>query len=418
MDTYDSQDIDDDDYEPLEANQRNLVDAMLNQRDVDMARRRGRIPEAFLPDVAEGIDFVESKRAQAQLDYARRLEQDEDEDEEMATDALTEAESAGYPLQEFVLMDTYRRRIMKDFQKFLVTFVDENGQNVYLAKIRAMCSDNKESLEVSYMHLQASNAFLAKLVANIPYETFKIFDEATMRIVLGQFEDYDRIKSEIHVRMIELPVMDNLRDLRFNHLNTLVRVSGVVTRRSGVFPQLKLVKFDCVKCGSILGPFYQDLNEEIKIGSCSECESRGPFSINVSQTIYRNYQRMTLQESPGSIPAGRLPRHKEIILLWDLIDSARPGEEVEVIGIYRNNFSYALNTKNGFPVFATVIEANSIGKKEDLFAGFRLTEDDQREIRRLSADPKIGQRVLNHLNFRLQRALRHPFMDMIISRLP
>jgi hypothetical protein len=37
---------------------------------------------------------------------------------------------------------------------------------------------------------------------------------------------------------------------------------------------------------------------------------------------------MTLQESPGSVPAGRLPRHREVILLWDLIDSAKPGEEV------------------------------------------------------------------------------------------
>jgi len=37
---------------------------------------------------------------------------------------------------------------------------------------------------------------------------------------------------------------------------------------------------------------------------------------------------MTLQESPGSVPAGRLPRHREVILLWDLIDKAKPGEEV------------------------------------------------------------------------------------------
>jgi len=37
---------------------------------------------------------------------------------------------------------------------------------------------------------------------------------------------------------------------------------------------------------------------------------------------------MTLQESPGSVPAGRLPRHREVVLLWDLIDTAKPGEEV------------------------------------------------------------------------------------------
>ena len=52
----------------------------------------------------------------------------------------------------------------------------------------------------------------------------------------------------------------------------------------------------------------------------------------MQQTIYRNYQKITLQESPGSVQAGRLPRHKEVILLHDLIDQARPGEEISIVG--------------------------------------------------------------------------------------
>jgi len=130
------------------------------------------------------------------------------------------------------------------------------------------------------------------------------------------------------VRITELPTSLTLRDLRQSNLNCLVRVSGVVTRRSGVFPQLKYVKFDCGKCGTTLGPFFQDTAKEVKISFCSNCEARGPFTVNSEQTVYRNYQKMTLQESPGSVPAGRLPRHREVILLWDLIDCAKPGEEV------------------------------------------------------------------------------------------
>ncbi len=59
------------------------------------------------------------------------------------------------------------------------------------------------------------------------------------------------------------------------------------------------------------------------------------LQVNVQQTIYRNYQKITLQESPGSVQAGRLPRHKEVILLHDLIDQARPGEEISIIGTYQ-----------------------------------------------------------------------------------
>ena len=64
------------------------------------------------------------------------------------------------------------------------------------------------------------------------------------------------------------------------------------------------------------------------------------------QTVYRNYQKMTLQESPGSVPAGRLPRHREVILLWDLIDSAKPGEEiVRVLFLFTCSGTYTFDRK-------------------------------------------------------------------------
>ena len=246
---------------------------------------------------------------------------------------------------------------------------------------------------MTWQHLYETSAILAFFVANSPAEVLKIFDVVALEVVLSGFEEYAGIKNEIHVRIAGLPSTDTLRDLRQIHLNTLVKVTGVVTRRTGVFPQLKYVKYDCVKCGALLGPFYQDSTNEIRIGNCPNCQSRGPFNINSEQTIYRNYQRMTLQESPGSVPAGRLPRHKDVIMLWDLVDCARPGEEIEVTGIYRNNFDVSLNTRNGFPVFATVIEANHVTKKEDEFSSTRLTEEDMKEIRTLAKDPRIRQRV-------------------------
>jgi hypothetical protein len=48
----------------------------------------------------------------------------------------------------------------------------------------------------------------------------------------------------------------------------------------------------------------------------------------VFQTLYKNYQRITMQESPGKVPAGRLPRSKDAILLDDLVDTVKPGDEI------------------------------------------------------------------------------------------
>lgn len=64
-----------------------------------------------------------------------------------------------------------------------------------------------------------------------------------------------------------------------------------------------------------------------------------------------------------------------------------------MIGVYRNNFDASLSTKNGFPVFATIIEANYINKKEDMFAAYRLTDDDKKMIQNMAKDKRIGRKV-------------------------
>merc|ERR1712241_1440698 len=198
----------------------------------------------------------------------------------------------------------------------------------------------------------------------------------------------------IHVRITDLPLVEELRSLRQLHLNQLIRTSGVVTSSTGVLPQLSLIKYDCDKCSYVLGPFVQSQNQETKPGVCPECQSRGPFNINMEQTLYKNYQRITIQESPGKVPAGRLPRSKDAILLGDLCDTCRPGDEIELTGVYTNNYDGSLNTNNGFPVFATVIMANHILKKDDSNATKNLTDDDIKAIMALSKDERIGERIM------------------------
>jgi DNA replication licensing factor MCM2 len=73
--------------------------------------------------------------------------------------------------------------------------------------------------------------------------------------------------------------------------------------------------------------------------------------------------------------------------------STLPSLSQEITAIYKNNFDASLNAKNGFPVFSTILEANHINKKEDLFAAFRLSEEDEREIRSMSRDPRSASLV-------------------------
>lgn len=399
-----AENIDDEDYDVLDPELRRQVDKSLNRRDRELARQNGanggRLGAAFLDDDDElDGDNMPSQSRRRRNQYDEELEEFEDPmNETMSLEALADVKAGS--VAEWVNQPAVSKSICREFKSFLLEYTDENGVSVYGTRIRTLGEVNSESLEVVYGHLVESKATLAYFLAIAPAEVLKLFDSVAMEAVELHYPDYSRIHAEIHVRISSLPTSFTLRELRENHLNSLVRVTGVVTRRTGVFPQLKYVKFDCPKCGEILGPYMQESNQEVRISYCHSCQSRGPFVLNSEKTVYRNYQKITLQESPGSVPPGRLPRHREVILLWDLIDIAKPGEEVDVTGIYKNSYDGALNAKNGFPVFSTVIEANLIQHKGDTgkdTSGGSFTEEEEQEIRQLSKDPYVIDKIINSM---------------------
>lgn len=319
------------------------------------------------------------------------------EEEEMIESIENLEDTKGHTIKEWVSMLGPRTEIANRFKNFLRTFIDEKGQQIYRDRIRKMCEQNKSSFVVVFSELAHHQHVLAYFLPEAPLQMLEIFDQVAKEMVLSIFPTYERVTNEIHVRIAELPLIEELRTFRKLHLNQLVRTMGVVTATTGVLPQLSVIKYDCVKCGYVIGPFVQNQNTEVKPGSCPECQSGGPFSINMEQTLYRNYQKITLQESPGRIPAGRIPRSKDCILLADLCDQCKPGDEVEVTGIYTNNYDGSLNTDNGFPVFATVIIANHILVKDSKHVVSSLTDDDIATIQRLSKEPRIAERIVSSM---------------------
>lgn len=398
LDTYDKAlDINDDEsISAMDETSRRLAELKMQRR--DRAEGKGQMsqrsrPPAFMQfDDEEDLDNADIIGRRRRRHYDERPDADDETGEDdMPLEQIADVKTDS--IAEWIAQPRVRKTIWREFRNFLVTYVDDHGVSVYGQRVKSLGELNSESLEVSFLHLVDAKALLAYYLVQCPTPMLDIFDDVAFEVTQLYYPNYDRIHPEIHVRIADLPTRYSLRDLRQEHLNQLVRVEGVVTRRTGVFPQLKFVKFDCLSCGNVLGPFHQEASQEVKVSFCNNCSKRGPFRINTEQTVYRNYQKLTLQESPGSVPPGRLPRHREVIMLWDLIDSARPGEEVEITGVYRNNFDAALNTKNGFPVFATVLEANHVAKRDDAYAAFRMTEEDEQAIQALARDPNIGRRI-------------------------
>uniref|UniRef100_A0A669EKN0 DNA replication licensing factor MCM2 n=1 Tax=Oreochromis niloticus TaxID=8128 RepID=A0A669EKN0_ORENI len=385
LDQYEAEglDLDDEELSELSPGARAAAEEAMRRRDRQQGVR-GRVRPGLLYDSEDEDDERPAARRRR---LAERAAEGDGEEEEMIESIENLEDMKGHTVREWVSMAAPRLEIYNRFKNFLRTHVDENGRNVFKEKISDMCKENKESLVVNYEDLAAREHVLAYFLPEAPAEMLKIFDEAAKEVVLAMYPKYDRIAYEIHAHLWLFQKGPQL------HLNQLIRTSGVVSSCTGVLPQLGMVKYNCNKCNFVLGPFFQSQNQEVKPGSCPECQSQGPFEINMEETVYQNYQRITIQESPGKVAAGRLPRSKDAILLADLVDSCKPGDEIELTGIYHNNYDGSLNMANGFPVFATVILANHITRRDEGVAVAELTDEDVKAIVALSKDERIGERI-------------------------
>ena len=145
-----------------------------------------------------------------------------------------------------------------------------------------------------------------------------------------------------------------------------------------------------------IGPYNYDTIKSYDIVICPCCKNNGPYKIDSKETIYSSYQRITIQDHPSIITPGIYPKSKEIILTNDLVNMVKPGDEIEIIGIYKSIYDINSNLRNSFPLFKTYIEANYITKINDIIEE-EITEKDKKEIIKLSKKINISKIIINSI---------------------
>jgi DNA replication licensing factor MCM2 len=324
LDKYEISKADEEELSKMSESARRAAERELSERDRERVReqpRHGRkFPAALMRELEESDEDDELqrelRREKARIQFGGEGHPMEIEHED---DRYLDMEESKGSLSVWISQPRTQRWVRRMFSEFLRNFRDNKNTPVYENRIIEMCTNNKQSLEITYTHLSNKNPTLALWTAEEPTQILPLLDEVAFELVTDIFPQYDNIAKEVFVRIRDLPIVDNLRDLRQDHLNGLVKIKGVVTKRTAVYPQLKKMYFLCSKCGDRKGPIYHNENVNIKLGSCILCQTNGPFVLDEEETVYRNYQRITIQETPGSVPAGRVPRQKDVILLNDNI---------------------------------------------------------------------------------------------------
>ena len=104
-----------------------------------------------------------------------------------------------------------------------------------------------------------------------------------------------------------------------------------------------------------------------------------------------DHQSISIQEMPERAPAGQLPRSVDVILDDDLVDKAKPGDRIQLVGTYRTLGNR--NAGNGSSTFRTIVMANNIiqlsSKSGGGIAQATITDTDIRNINKISKKKNV-----------------------------
>ncbi len=246
----------------------------------------------------------------------------------------------------------------------------------------------EKSLVVNFEDLDRYDISLADEVLSNPDVAISAAQRALTKIELPV--DYPSIR--LNLRFTNLPPTSRLliRDIRSADVGRLIAVEGIVRKATDVRPKLVVGAFECQRCGNIMHiPQNDDSLKEPYL--CESCEKRGPFKLDVDNSVFVDSQKILVQENLEDLRGGEHPKQITVLLEDDLTGKITPGDSIEVIGILRAARRKMGNAKSR--VFDIFIEANNFNPVQIEFEEVRISKEDEKKIIELSRDPEIYERI-------------------------
>ncbi|TFL06362.1 ATP dependent DNA helicase [Pterulicium gracile] len=263
--------------------------------------------------------------------------------------------------------------------------------------IATMLRNDRTRLIVNIDDLRDYNREFADGLLKQPFEFLPPFEDALHKIV-ERVRDPDKHHTDSRGCTIGLSGSFgdhsvNPRTLKATHLGSMISLEGIITRCSLVRPKMLKSIHYCPDTRLFHYREYRDATSSTSnLPPTTSITPQKDDDGNVLQTefghcTFRDNQRISIQEMPERAPAGQLPRSTDIILDDDLVDKCKPGDRIQLVGVYRSVGGGASGA------FKSLILANNINllssKPGGGIAQTTLTDSDIRHINQLSKRPTI-----------------------------
>lgn len=246
-------------------------------------------------------------------------------------------------LDEPVPQDDLMRDRTRIFEEFLTS---ESPLYNYKDDILRMLRLDQTRLIVNIDDLRDYRRDFADGLLKQPVEYLSAFDDALVTVVQQVF---DSEKHEIEGKGYRIGFRGSFGDhhvsprtLRASHLGQMISLEGIVTRCSLVRPKMLRSVHYCPDTSLFHAREYRDATSSTSnlpptSAVTPQTDDEGhPLQMEYGFSTFRDHQRISIQEMPERAPAGQLPRSTDVILDDDLVDECKPGDRIQMVGVYRS----------------------------------------------------------------------------------
>ncbi|MEM2577742.1 MAG: minichromosome maintenance protein MCM, partial [Candidatus Bathyarchaeia archaeon] len=269
----------------------------------------------------------------------------------------------------------------------------------YRQRIAQMALNASTSVIVDFEDILMVDPHLADMLLENPQEYLSYANSAALEQLRVEVSDYaEKIKEiGVTVRVRGLPRITPLRRLGSEHIGKLVMVEGIIMRASVVRPIVTKAVFRCRRCDTKVTVPQSGAFLEFPYKCAKQGCKGGPFEFIQEESKFIDYQELRMQEYPEDIPPGQTPRSLDIRVIGkDIVDTARPGDRVYVVGIVNAEAtSYPRTGKSR--AFTLYLDANYIEAASKEPESLLITPEEEEQIMKLAKDPHIHQKIIQSI---------------------
>ncbi|CAN4107486.1 unnamed protein product [Withania somnifera] len=220
--------------------------------------------------------------------------------------------------------------------RFLRNFREDASQTEgkYMRAVHHVIEMEGDSLDVDAHDVFDYDGDLYTKMVRFPLEVLAIFDIVLMDMVSRINPLFEK---HIQARIFNLKTSTSMRNLNPSDIEKMVSLKGMIIRCSAIIPEIREAIFRCLVCGYYSDPIVVDRGRisEPTICGKQECLARNSMTLVHNRCRFADKQIVRVQETPDEIPEGGTPHTVSLLMHDKLVDAGKPGDRVEVTGIYR-----------------------------------------------------------------------------------